>query len=201
MLITCKKYLCLYLFIWFYFVNIEVKQIIDSHFIEYTRYYTKCCCSQFRTAEIQQDALHELYLKFIDQKPEIIKAYNDKGKLKVLGVFLLKRLMRDSKRPGLRQNVKYNQNLTNISHAPDMLDICTVVKKLIDENQPEPIPEEKIDRIKHEVFTGLSQGDFSTQAFVMSLLEPTTETSRRSKIPYKTVLKGVHEMKIKLSKL
>lgn len=200
MLITSKKYLCLYLFIWFYFVNIEVKQIIDDHFIEYTRYYTKCCCSQFRTAEIQQDALHELYIKFIEQKPELITAYNDKGKLKVLGVFLLKRLMRDSQRPGVRQNVKYNHNLKNLSTSREMLDI-DVIEELIDENQPEPIPEEKIDRIKHEVFTGLSQGDFSTQAFAMSLLEPTTETSRRSKIPYKTVLKGVHEMKIKLSKL
>lgn len=144
--------------------------------------------------------MHELYIKFAETRPELITAYNDKGKLKVLGVFLLKRLMRDSQRAGVRQNVKYNQNLKNLSTGREMLDI-DVIEELIDENQPELIPEEKIDRIKQEVFSGLANGDFSTQAFVMSLLEPTAVTSRRSGVPYKTVLKGVHEMRLKLSKL
>jgi len=155
-----------------------VKHLIDKHITEYERYYKSICYHYYNGRYLWEDLFQELYIGFIDCKPDTVLKFSNDGKLNYLGALILRNTF------GKRGYHKKNKG-SSTSNLFELSNICELVdRSLIDENSEfdefiNSIPFEKVEDIMNDLY---KEDWFKHDVFIMAQKESLNSLSKRTTI-------------------
>jgi hypothetical protein len=146
-----------------------VKEIIDTHIIEYEKYYKFICRNYYNGRYLSDDLFQELYLCFLDADPNEVKKFADAKKLHYLGALIIRNTF------GKRGYHK-RQERSETSPLFELSNITELVDKRIREDQTKEVNLEKLmdDLYKRDWF--------SHDVFMLAQNESINSLSKRTKI-------------------
>lgn len=128
-----------------------VKSIIDKHIIEYERYYKSICYSYYNGRYLWEDLFQELYLGFVDCKPDTVLQFNSTGRLNYLGALIIRNIF--SKRGYHKKHEDGRTSpLFEVSNISELVD-----KRMIDDRDDfaefiNKIPDDKLNEIMNDLY-------------------------------------------------
>lgn len=95
----------------------DAKLIIDKHYSDNYNYYRSVCYNYYRGRYLWEDLSHELYIDFLKIKAQVIEKFHQLGKLKNIGLKLIRRLYERRFR-AKRSTTNHNGEVSPLHETP-----------------------------------------------------------------------------------